>query len=76
MKEQIPDGYRVSYTYASADTVVNDSITAGTVTMKNTAGKKLPETGGLPYDILSAAGGLIALSAFAVLLVRRYRRQE
>ena len=76
VKEQIPDGYRVSYTYASADTVVNDSITAGTVTMKNTAGKKLPETGGLPYDILSAAGGLIALSAFAVLLVRRYRRQE
>ena len=45
-----------------------------TVTIKNTPGVILPETGGVGTDVFAAIGGLTALFAGAVLVLRRRRK--
>ena len=45
-----------------------------TITVENTPGVVLPETGGVGTDVFAALGGVMALFAGAVLVLRRRRR--
>ena len=62
----------VSYDNQAAE--FDDVLKAYKIIVTNKAGTELPETGGIGTDVFAAVGGVMALFAGAVLVLRRRRK--